>query len=33
MYDLKEWATRDIYWVNQNFKDRNSIDTSPYTYV
>ena len=31
-YDVKEWVTHVVYWVNQNFKDRNSIDASPYTY-
>ena len=31
-YDVKEWAMHVVYWVNQKFKDRNSIDTLPYTY-
>ena len=30
--DVKEWATRVVYLVNQKFKDHNLIDASPYTY-
>ena len=31
-YDVKEWGIRIFYSVHQEFKDRNLIDTSPYTY-
>ena len=27
-YAVKEWAKRVVYWVNQKFKDRNSIGVS-----
>ena len=30
-YDVKERAVH-VFWVNQKFKDCNSIDASPYTY-
>ena len=32
-YDVKECAMRGFYWVNLQFKDHNSIDTSLYTYL
>ena len=31
-YDVKEYAKRVFYSVNQIFKDCNSFDASPYTY-
>ena len=31
-YDVMEWAMRVVYWINQKFKDCNSIDASPYKY-
>ena len=30
-YDVKEWATSDVYQLNQKIKDCNLIDASPYT--
>ena len=32
-YDVKECATRGVYWVNLKFKDSNSIDKSLFTYL
>ena len=30
-WSSEEWAKHVVYWVNQKFKDHNSIDASPYT--
>ena len=30
-YDVKECALRDVYGVNQKFKDRNWMDASMYS--
>lgn len=33
IYDVEEWATHVLYWVNQKFKDRNRITWYTYHYV